>query len=174
MTASACLTIKHISNDLSIDRLDDESWKSAYETIVTKQWSGNVAPIGRHFKAQLLWSDTAIYVRFEANTDEPLVVSDKPDLTTKAIGLWDRDVCEIFIAPDKSIRNKYFEFEIAPTFGTRPSDLNGILIAITTLSFSTETADVISDVYSRSTMRFFGVALIPRSTHSPVGAISNS
>lgn len=115
MTASACLTIKHISNDLSIDRLDDESWKSAYETIVTKQWSGNVAPIGRHFKAQLLWSDTAIYVRFEANTDEPLVVSDKPDLTTKAIGLWDRDVCEIFIAPDKSIRNKYFEFEIAPT-----------------------------------------------------------
>ncbi len=62
-----------------------------------------------------MWSDTALYVRFDASQDEPLVVSEKPDLTKKVIGLWDRDVCEIFIAPDKANRKKYFEFEIAPT-----------------------------------------------------------
>ena len=28
--------------------------------------------------------------------------------------LWDRDVCEIFIAPDNREPRKYFEFEVAP------------------------------------------------------------
>ena len=61
-----------------------------------------------------MWSDTALYVRFDASQSEPLVVSEKADLTKKIRRLWDRDVCEIFIAPDASLRNKYFEFEIAP------------------------------------------------------------
>ncbi|MEO7659760.1 MAG: carbohydrate-binding family 9-like protein, partial [Pyrinomonadaceae bacterium] len=30
-------------------------------------------------------------------------------------GLWNRDVCEIFIAPDRLDPNRYFEFEVAPT-----------------------------------------------------------
>ena len=29
--------------------------------------------------------------------------------------LWDRDVCEIFLAPDPNVIEKYFEFEVAPT-----------------------------------------------------------
>ena len=29
--------------------------------------------------------------------------------------LWDRDVCEIFVAPDPSQPERYFEFEAAPT-----------------------------------------------------------
>ncbi len=113
--AATRLTIKHTSNDFSIDRLDDSAWKGASESVVTKYWSGKQAPEGRHFKARVLWSATALYVRFEANQAEPLVVNDKPDLTVKTNGLWDRDVCEIFIAPNKAVRNKYFEFEIAPT-----------------------------------------------------------
>jgi hypothetical protein len=35
-------------------------------------------------------------------------------LSSKTIGLWDRDVCEIFVAPDRNEPQKYFEFEIAP------------------------------------------------------------
>ena len=31
------------------------------------------------------------------------------------MGLWDRDVCEIFIAPDEHVIERYFEFEAAPT-----------------------------------------------------------
>jgi alpha-galactosidase len=54
-------------------------------------------------------------VRFEANQTEPIVVNERPDLSTKTLKLWDRDVCEIFIAPDKNDCSKYFEFEIAPT-----------------------------------------------------------
>jgi hypothetical protein len=31
------------------------------------------------------------------------------------MGLWDRDVCEVFVAPGSAVPEKYFEFEVAPT-----------------------------------------------------------
>lgn len=108
------IEINHVKSDFSIARFDDVHWKNASQTVINKYWSDEPAPVSRHFSAKLLWSDTALYVRFDASQSEPLVMSEKPDVTKKIRGLWDRDVCEIFIAPDASQRNKYFEFEIAP------------------------------------------------------------
>jgi hypothetical protein len=113
--AMSQVTIKHITRDFAIDKLDAPDWKQAKDVAVRTYWSGEDAPTSRRFTARLLWSDTALYVRFEAAQDEPLIVSDKPDLTHKVRGLWDRDVCEIFIAPDSKVPTKYFEFEVAPT-----------------------------------------------------------
>lgn len=115
MPSSEHVTIKHIAKDFAIESLDHALWKKASPVKVSTYWSGEAASQGRAFEARLLWSDTALYVRFDASQDEPLVVSEKPDLKKKVVGLWDRDVCEIFVAPDKNNRNKYFEFEIAPT-----------------------------------------------------------
>lgn len=109
------LIIKHIAKDFSISRLADATWQGTSQVLVSRYWSGKAAAKGREFSAKLLWSDTALYVRFEASQSEPLVLNEKPDVTKKVVGLWDRDVCEIYIAPDVSQRNKYFEFEIAPT-----------------------------------------------------------
>ena len=106
--------IAHITDDFSIGELDNKIWNKAKEISVEKYWSGENAPKDRQFKAKLLWSDTAVYVRFEANQNEPLIVSEKPNLKTKTIGLWERDVCEIFLAPDRTEPRRYFEFEIAP------------------------------------------------------------
>lgn len=114
MTNNTRLKITRIDKDFAVSELRNEKWSSAEAVRIDKYWSGEPAPVGRHAKVRMLWSDTAIYIRFEASQDEPLVVSDPPNLTSKTLGLWDRDVCEIFIAPDKSKRNKYFEFEIAP------------------------------------------------------------
>lgn len=108
------IKIAHVKNDFSINELDSKSWKKAQEVLIGKYWSGENAPKSRHFKAKILWSKTALYVRFEANQAEPLIVSDAPNLKSKTKGLWDRDVCEIFLAPDKNEPRKYFEFEIAP------------------------------------------------------------
>ncbi|HYJ91856.1 MAG TPA: carbohydrate-binding family 9-like protein [Pyrinomonadaceae bacterium] len=109
------LKIAHISEDFSVTELDSKNWNRAQRVNISSYWSGQAAPRGRGFSAKLLWSDGALYVRFEGPQTEPLVVSDKPDLTKKTLGLWDRDVCEIFIAPDHTKPNKYFEFEVAPT-----------------------------------------------------------
>lgn len=115
MAASKRIKISHIVSDFAISELNNEVWDDATEVAIGNYWSGKAAPVGTHFKARLLWSATALYVRFEANQAEPLFINDQPDLTVKTNGLWDRDVCEIFIAPNRTVRNKYFEFEIAPT-----------------------------------------------------------
>ncbi len=109
------IKITHINKDFAISEFENKAWKRANEVTIDKYWSGENAPADRQFKAKLLWSDSALYVRFEANQNEPLVVSDKPNLKTKTRGLWDRDVCEIFLAPRKADFRHYFEFEIAPT-----------------------------------------------------------
>jgi alpha-galactosidase len=109
------IKIAHVEKDFSIGEFDNENWKQAEEVSIKNCWSGEKAKAGRHATAKLLWSDNALYVRFEANQIEPLVVSEKPDLKSKTIGLWERDVCEIFVAPNSKEANKYFEFEIAPT-----------------------------------------------------------
>lgn len=107
--------IQYISEDFPISDLDNKAWKSSKSISIKYYWSGEKAPEGRRFNTNLLWSDTALYVRFEANQAEPLVVSETPDLKSKTRGLWDRDVCEIFLAPKSKEFRKYFEFEVAPT-----------------------------------------------------------
>ena len=106
--------ITHIKNDFSINELENTAWDKAKEVSIEKYWSGENAPKERQFKAKLLWSKVALYVRFEANQVEPIVRSETPNVQTKTKGLWDRDVCEIFLVPNKAEFRKYFEFEIAP------------------------------------------------------------
>jgi hypothetical protein len=62
-----------------------------------------------------VWSDEALCVRFDCRRSEPLVLSSEPQTERKTVGLWERDVCEIFIAPDAAAPERYFEFEAAPT-----------------------------------------------------------
>ena len=109
------LEVKFIEMDFSVSELGNKIWETAENVKIIKYWSGAAAPNGRHFEAKLLWSDSAFYVRFSANQYEPLVVSEKPDLEKKTRGLWDRDVCEIFLAPNEKKPRNYFEFEVAPT-----------------------------------------------------------
>jgi len=54
-------------------------------------------------------------VRFVCSQHEPLVVATNPVTHQKTLLLWERDVCEIFIAPDPLNPGRYFEFEAAPT-----------------------------------------------------------
>ena len=108
------ISIRHAAKDFAISDLNNNAWRRADETTVGSYWNGVPASAGRQFTAQLLWTENALYVRFIAKKEEPLVVSKKPNLNSKTMGLWDRDVCEIFIAPDPNESRKYFEFEIAP------------------------------------------------------------
>ena len=112
--AKPVVAVNHISADFPVSDLANPAWKKSAEVAVDRYWSGKEAPAGRRFKARLLWSDTALYVRFEAAQAEPLVMSDQPILRKKTIGLWDRDVAEIFLAPDPKEPRKYYEFEVAP------------------------------------------------------------
>ena len=111
----AVITARHTSTDLAAGQFDHAAWKQAQPVKLTRYWSGAAVPRNRTAEARLLWSDEAIHVRFVCNQAEPLVVNPNPVLDKKTRGLWDRDVCEIFLAPDLTAPERYFEFEAAPT-----------------------------------------------------------
>jgi hypothetical protein len=90
-------------------------WERCEPVTIAHLWSGAPAPVGRQAEARICWSDEALHVRFVCNQHEPLVVSAELQTDRKTLGLWDRDVCEIFVAPDPATPERYFEFEVAPT-----------------------------------------------------------
>jgi hypothetical protein len=115
MPAKLKATIKYVGADLSSYDFSLSVFEKTDVVSIDKYWSGAAAQNKRHFTARLLWSDEALWILFEGNQQEPLIVSDKPDTSKKTHRLWDRDVFEIFLAPNASEPRKYFEFEVAPT-----------------------------------------------------------
>ena len=129
------ISIPYIDIDIPTDALHDDHWATAVPVKVERYWNGEIAPDGRHSIVRALWSENSFYFRFISNLAEPLVVAEEPDISRKAMNLWDRDVVEIFVAPNRNESRKYFEFEAAPTgewldvaldstSGTRVSDWN--------------------------------------------------
>lgn len=101
--------------DFAVEDFTSNAWDAAHAISISRNWSGEAAPAHRHAKARALWSPNYFYLRFDCEQGEPLVVHDAPSLETKTIGLWQRDVCEIFVAPNVDARAWYYEFEVAPT-----------------------------------------------------------
>ena len=106
---------RHVAHDIAVADFQDSAWDRAQPIQINRYWSGELAPAGRQSEARLLWSNKALHLRFVCHQGEPLIVNDKPQQEKRTIGLWDRDVCEIFIAPDPQVVERYFEFEAAPT-----------------------------------------------------------
>ncbi|HEX5706521.1 MAG TPA: carbohydrate-binding family 9-like protein [Pyrinomonadaceae bacterium] len=102
-----------VEEEISVSDFGHEAWARARAVRIARYWSGEVAPESRQAEARVVWSASALSVLFVCRQEEPLVVSDAPQFAEKSLGLWDRDVCEIFVAPDAPER--YFEFEAAPT-----------------------------------------------------------
>src|SRR5262245_32477083 len=97
------------------DDFENDAWQKCESVPIAHLWSGEPAPVERHAEVRICWSDEGLHVRFVGNQCEPLVVSAEPKMDRKTPGLWDRDVCEIFVAPDPENPSHYFEFEAAPT-----------------------------------------------------------
>ena len=101
--------------DVSVGDFEHPAWATAQPAYIHRYWSGAAAPPSRHSEARILWSAEALTVCFGCNQTEPLLVHPAPQLTEKTTGLWERDVCEFFVAPDPARPNRYLEFEVAPT-----------------------------------------------------------
>jgi hypothetical protein len=114
MTFIARYTAEPIAPD-QFAQFDHPAWDACQPVRIEHYWSGEPAPASRHAEARVCWSEEALHVRFVCEQHEPLIVADHPITDRKTLGLWDRDVCEIFVAPDPAHPERYFEFEAAPT-----------------------------------------------------------
>ncbi len=133
MSNANVIEARRTAVDLPVKDLQSVEWNNAQPIKIDHYWSGEAAAPGRHAEARILWTKTAMLVRYVCQQAEPLVISNNPQTEKKTMNLWDRDVCEIFIAPDPHVVERYFEFEVAPTgewldvaidltSGTRESD----------------------------------------------------
>jgi hypothetical protein len=113
MPPQAIIFARRADGGLSATDLDHDEWQRAAPVALTRDWSGEPAPPHRQAEARCLWTPDALLVRFVCAQGEPLVVRDNPDTDRKIMGLWDYDVCEIFVAPVAP--EHYYEFEVAPT-----------------------------------------------------------
>jgi hypothetical protein len=112
---SATLAAHHSSVEIDVNDLEHSAWREAQPVHLTRYWSGEAAPPQRQAAARAIWTTRALCVRFTCRQAEPLIINPEPDTRHKTRGLWERDVCEIFIAPDARTPERYFEFEAAPT-----------------------------------------------------------
>ena len=106
---------RHINQPINADDFYNQIWVQCEPVQIEHYWSGAPAMPSRHAEARVCWSDEGLHVRFVGQQHEPLIVTDHPSTDKKTLGLWDRDVCEIFLAPDPSKPWQYFEFEAAPS-----------------------------------------------------------
>lgn len=109
------ITAKYVGSVISAADFQNQLWEECEPVMIEHYWSGEPAKPSRHAEVRLCWSSEALHVRFVCAQQEPLIVAEKPRIDQKTRGLWDRDVCEVFIAPDPANVSRYFEFEAAPT-----------------------------------------------------------
>lgn len=106
---------EYVSTPISAEDFESDVWQKCQPVTIAHYWCGEPAPVERHAEVRICWSNEALHVRFVCSQHEPLVVSAEPKTDRKTLGLWDRDVCEIFVAPNPEDPTRYFEFEAAPT-----------------------------------------------------------
>ena len=107
--------VSYTRKSVDLDDFENDVWQSCQEIGIRHYWSGIEAEEGRQAAARLLRTDEALFVKFTGNQREPLIAHPNPEISRKTIGLWERDVFEIFIVPDFEFDRRYFEFEVAPT-----------------------------------------------------------
>lgn len=109
------ITARYVERSVGESDFENPVWEECQAIRIEHYWSGEPAKPSRHAEVRICWSNEALHARFVCAQQEPLIVAEKPRIDAKTLGLWDRDVCEIFIAPYPENLWRYFEFEAAPT-----------------------------------------------------------
>src|SRR4029453_2445279 len=115
MDQQATVVAQHVANPQDVKDLKNAVWDDAQPVSIERLWSGQRAPAERHAEVRLCWSDEGLHALFGCEQHEPLIAAQAPSTNKKTIGVWDRNVCEIFGAPDTTNPSVYYEFEAAPT-----------------------------------------------------------
>jgi hypothetical protein len=89
------------------------SWEVAVPLQFTADWQGKNADPQRETEVRLLWTPEVLFLRFRARYRTITVFPDA-EPNGRRDQLWDRDVAEAFLQPDRSNLRRYKEFEVSP------------------------------------------------------------
>ncbi len=97
--------------------LDGAGWRAASPVAIATTWRGDPAPAELATSVRLGWCATYLWLAYdcayrELDADEGPAI----DVTAERGALWERDVCEAFVASTAEPHaDSYKEFEVAPT-----------------------------------------------------------
>jgi hypothetical protein len=89
-------------------------WNRAQSVSFCHDWQGLNRDPQRQTEVALLWNDDALYLRFHCSYRTINVFADA-DADGRRDELWDRDVAEVFLQPDRFGERYYKEFEVSPS-----------------------------------------------------------
>jgi alpha-galactosidase len=89
------------------------SWEKAVPLRFSSDWQGKNADSERETEVRLLWILETLFLRFRARYRTITVFADA-EANGRRDQLWDRDVAEAFLQPNRSNPRRYKEFEVSP------------------------------------------------------------
>ena len=88
-------------------------WNVAEPAAFCHDWQGRNLDPQRETEVRLLWSADRLFIRFQCRFHSLDVFPDA-DPNGRRDVLWDRDVAEVFLQPDRFGEKYYKEFEVSP------------------------------------------------------------
>lgn len=89
------------------------SWGRAGLLRFNADWQGKNVDPKRETEVRLLWTREILFLRFQVRYRTITVFTDA-EANGRRDQLWDRDVAEAFLQPDRSNLRRYKEFEVSP------------------------------------------------------------
>jgi hypothetical protein len=111
----ATITIRHVAGNpaLTLNPAAD-IWKNAASRTMNKDCTHDMEYKNLTTEVRAFWTDTNLYLLFRCHYTV-LNLFLPPNNSAPHVGLWDRDVVEMFLGYDWEHIRHYREFEIAPT-----------------------------------------------------------
>ncbi len=112
---TASFNIHHVAAlpPLTLD-VSSDPWRNAAAQSMSRDCSRQIDYPNLKSTIRAFWTDSDLYILFECPyTDLNLFLP--PDDSKDRVGLWDRDVVEMFLGDDWTNIRHYREYEIAPT-----------------------------------------------------------
>jgi len=91
----------------------ERDWQRAAPVRFCHDWQGKHDDSKRQTEALILWTESKLYLRFRCHYRAIHVFPDA-GADGRRDQLWDRDVAEVFLQPDRFGEKYYKEFEVSP------------------------------------------------------------
>lgn len=103
-----------IAQEISPDGFPHErDWQRAALVRFCHDWQGKHDDPQRQTEVWILWTESDLYLRFRCHYRTIHVFPDA-GANDRRDQLWDRDVAEVFLQPDRFGKKYYKEFEVSP------------------------------------------------------------
>jgi hypothetical protein len=112
-TATAVRVDKDFAEGQIDGDLSEPAWQRAERVPLEYESRTYTARSQISTTVRLLWSDEWLYLGYESPYTKLTMF--EPPQEKERLGLWDRDVVEVFIGSDTNKIKRYTEFEVAPT-----------------------------------------------------------